>query len=448
MPRRRPGAGARNFGTGLAYYRFLVLTLAAPILLIRLALSRLRGRESAEDIAQRLGAAPVTAARGPVVWLHGASVGELASARPLAETMIARDPRLRLVVTANTLTGRAQAQGWALDRTEVRLAPLDLRWVLKRFLNGWQPTVLLTIENEIWPNRMALARARHMPVVLAGARLSERSARVWHRFPALAREVLRLIDHAAPLDPATGDRLEALGLPRRRIGAVLNLKAAMQPAAPDAALLARYTEAFPREDTVLAASTHPGEEEIVLAAFQRARTVRPGLRLILAPRHPERGDEIAALIRRTGLSMRRRSAGEEPDADTAIYLADTMGEMALWYRLAPVCFLGGSLVDRGGHTPFEPAQAGSVILTGPDATNHGAAFAALAAAGASVEVRDAETLSSAILRLLAAPGDCRVMADRGRAALTRLAAEQGGLEDFLARLADLTGNAALTGHDA
>jgi 3-deoxy-D-manno-octulosonic-acid transferase len=425
------------------FYRYLVLTLAAPLALLRFGLRRLTGRETAADLAQRLGHGTGAAPRGPVIWLHGASVGELAAARGIAELLVESDPRLSLVVTANTLSGRAQAAGWGLPRTEARLAPFDTRRVLARFLSDWQPAALVTIENEIWPNRMAMARARRMPVLVAGARLSARSARLWGRMPGLAYEILGLIDHLAPQDGETEDRLLALGLPKRRIGARMNLKATARLAPPPEAEMTRLASALPPGKTILAASTHPGEEEIVLTAFRKAREFDAGLRLILAPRHPERGDQVAVLAASAGQPLARRSQGGVPGPNTSVYLADTLGEMGLWYRLAGISFVGGSLVAKGGHTPFEPAQAGSAILHGPHVENHADAYRALHRAKAAIEVPDAGSLTAEMLRLTGNPKGRAEMAARARTALAGIGAGPGGIEAFVAKLGDLTGNPAL-----
>lgn len=427
----------------MKFYRYLVLTLVVPLVLLRLGLRRLTGRESADDIAQRMGRGGGGTERGPVIWLHGASVGELVAARGIAERLTAGDPRLSLVVTANTLSGRAQAAGWGLPRTEARLAPLDTRRALARFLSDWQPAALVTIENEIWPNRMAMAKARRMPVMVAGARLSERSARLWGRMPKLARTILGLIDHLAAQDGETEERLLALGLPRNRIGARMNLKAAARLAPPPEAELARLVPVLPHQRTILAASTHAGEDEIVLAAFRKAREFDARLRLILAPRHPERGDQVADLARVAGQPFARRSLGEIPGPETAVYLADTLGEMGLWYRLAGQSFVGGSLVPKGGHTPFEPAQAGSAILHGPHVENHADAYRALHGAKAALKVPDAGSLAAAMLRLSGDPAGRADMAGRARETLAGIGTGAGGIPAFVAKLGDLTANPAL-----
>jgi 3-deoxy-D-manno-octulosonic-acid transferase len=417
----------------VALYRYLFLTLAFPVVALRIALALLMGRERPADLWQRLGRSAAPVARGPVIWLHAASVGEVNAARALAETLLAREPRLSLVVTCNSVTGRARAADWGLDRVTARLAPLDYRWALIGFFAAWQPAALVTVENEIWPNRLAMARARRLPVMVAGARLSARSALIWRRVPKTAKTVIGLIDHLAAQDGASEERLERLGLPRGRLGPRLNLKSAVRLVAVEDAELQPFAAALPYPETLLAASTHPGEEALVLEAFTAAFRRNPHLRLILAPRHPERGDEVAGLIAAHRLTCARRSAGQMPGPDTQVFLADTLGEMALWYHLAAVTFVGGSLVDKGGHNPYEAAAEGTAILHGPFLANARAAYAALDAGGGAVPVRDADGIAAALADL--APEARR--AELAAAATRALgdAAQGDGVEAVLTALA-------------
>ena len=376
-------------------YRLLV-SLLAPLMVLRLALRRLRGREPAGALAERLGRAPRD--EGPVLWLHGASNGELTSARALLTALIAEAPGLRVLVTANTLTARKMVQGWALPGVTAALAPLDHRLVLRRFLTRARPAALVVVENEFWPNRLAACAQARIPVLVIGARMSARSARRWARLPSLARPLVGAIHLLSAQDAASEAHFRQLGLPAGRIGPALNLKAGLAPAVP-AAELRRLAPLFDRPRTLLAASTHAGEEAPVLEAFAQLWQSDPARRLILAPRHPRRADEVAALITAAGLGFARRSQAELPGPQSPILLADTMGEMPLWYALAGVTFVGGSLVDKGGHTPFEPAAQASAILHGPHTGNAAEAYAALAAAGAALLVTDAASLAAAVQSL-------------------------------------------------
>ncbi|MGO4851623.1 3-deoxy-D-manno-octulosonic acid transferase [Phaeovulum sp. W22_SRMD_FR3] len=407
----------------------LLLSLAFPVLLLRLLLRRLRGQETAQALAERLGGSTLPRPQGPLIWLHGASNGEVTSARGLIEGLRQARPEATLLISTNTATARAMVMGWDLPGVIAVQAPLDHRGLLARFFAHWRPDLLVVIENEFWPNRLAMARAHGVPVVLVGARISARSARRWARLPGIA-PAIRALSWVSPQDSASAAGFVALGVAADRIGPVLDLKAAAPlvpgPLPEDHA---RFAALLPRAKTVLAASTHPGEEEIVLEAFERARQTDPALRLILAPRHPDRGPRLAALIAAKGLPFTRRSAAEAPQQ--AVYLADTLGEMPLWYALAGVTFVGGSLVAKGGHTPFEPAAWHSALLHGPDDANFRAAYAALRAAAAAECVTDAPSLAAALTRLTADPA---LQASRAAAAHDALSALGQDLTPLVTRI--------------
>ncbi len=401
----------------------IIVAGLAPVLIAAALGRRVLGRDSHAGLVERLGGGPP--GPGGAVWLHGASVGEVQSAHPLIAALAPGG----VLVTTNTASGRDRVAGWRLPGVTARLAPVDAGPVLRRFLDRHRPRALVIVEGDLWPGRLLAARARGMPVVMVSARISARSAARWGRLPGLIRPLMAQVDALFPQDAVSGGRFVVLGLPEGRIGPVLNLKATAEvaPAAP--------LPGFARADTVLAASTHPGEEEVVLDAFAAARASRPGLRLILAPRHPVRGDQVAALIAARGLPFACRSAGDAPDPGKPVYLADTLGEMALWYAAAGVTFVGGSLVPKGGHTPFEPAAAGSAILHGPDTGNFAEAYAALMAAQGAVEVTDAASLALA-LSGIASPAAQADLAARAASALAPLRAG-ADLTPVLDRLAAL-----------
>ncbi len=380
--------------------------------------------------AERLTAPP---ARGtshsgdaPLYWLHGASNGELGAARALITRLADEIPGTGLIITTNSLTARAMVRDWRLPRTEVRLAPFDHRPLVRRFLAATRPRALIMIENELWPNRLTECAAQGLPILVLGGRLSAKSARFWARLPGLSARLMAALRWVAPQDEASRQRFLDLGLPPDRLGPTMVLKAAPTRAAAATAL------PFDRASTLLAASTHEGEEAVILDAFVRLRTDHPDLRLILAPRHPRRAPETAALIAARGLAFGQRSAGQAPDPATPVYLADTMGEMDLWYQAAGLTFVGGSLVPKGGHTPFEPAARGSVILHGPHLENFGPAYAALAAASAALPVADAATLAAALAPLIGDAGAQTRIATAATAALAPFRDEAAELAFFAA----------------
>lgn len=365
-------------------------------------------------------------AKGPVLWLHAASVGEVTSVRWVLEAVLAARRDVQIVVTTNTTTGRDLAQAWGMGRLYPCLAPLDAAGAAGRFLDHWQPQALIIVENELWPGRIAAAGRRGVPVMVIGARLSERSAGRWARFAGLIRETLAQIAWLSPQDEGSAERLIGLGLPRGALGPVVTLKAQVRAGQTQPA---PFAAPAPREAILLAASTHEGEEAAILEAFAEARKAGGPQALILAPRHPERGDQIAGLIAARGLAFARRSRGQIPDGQTPVFLADTLGEMAHWYAMAGICIIGGSFADRGGHTPFEPAAFGAALIHGPSLRNFAAPFAALDGAGGAMALGSLGELTAALLRL-DAPRQ-RAMAQAATGALVRF---EGKSQEILDRV--------------
>lgn len=398
----------------LFLYR-LLMALALPVALVAVLVGVLRGRLPRGALRDRLG---LSAGRAEV-WVHGASVGELASVRGLVGRMVAARPGLRVLVTSNTATAQGLVAGWGMAGMEARLAPFDAMGGSARVLRRWQPGLLVVVENELWPGRLAAARALGVPVAMVGARLSERSAARWRRLPGLARQVFGGLALVSPQDEGSRDRLLALGVAADRMGLVLNLKAGV-------AAVEGRAGPVPRARCLLAASTHEGEEALALEAFA-ARRDRFDL-LILAPRHPERFDAVAREIAARGWPVRRRSAGDAVAGP--VYLADSLGEMALWYSMAGVTLVGGTFAARGGHTPFEPVAAGSVVVHGPSVANHAAGFAGLDASGAALAC-EAEGIAGALAGL-----DEAAQARMAGAARAALAAPgmADALDDLAARL--------------
>lgn len=374
-------------------YRF-AMWLLLPALIGWTVWQSLRGRFDGGALRERLGRAAPTGTAMRRVWLHGASNGELTSVRWLVLRLLEDHPGLGLVITCNSASARAMVRDWQLDRVAVQLAPFDSAGAVRRFLAGWQPTALITVENELWPERIAQAAARG-PVALVGARISEGSARNWRRFaPKLMQEMLAAVRLVSAQDAGSEARFVSLGLPQTAVGPRMMLKSVghtVGAAAQDVPFAA-----VPRARCVLAASTHEGEDALILDAFLAARAAGVFDVLILAPRHPRRAPAIAGLIAARGVAFATRSAGEVPGADTAVYLADTLGEMALWYGMAGTTVIGGTFGDAGGHTPYEPAAQGSALLHGPSIANFTESFAALDAAGAAIAVADGPGLTAAL----------------------------------------------------
>jgi 3-deoxy-D-manno-octulosonic-acid transferase len=384
---------------------------------------RAAGKEHATRMAERMGEASVPRPEGQLVWFHAASVGEAASLIEMLRRLQQGRPAVTCLVTTVTVTS-AQFLADRLPETCIhQFAPVDvLPWV-QRFLDHWRPDLAVWTESELWPATICETHRRGIPLLLINARISAKSFRRWRALGGLAPALLGRFDRILAQDDLAGEQLTALGADPARLTVEGTLKEGAAPLPYDEAERVRIARALAGRPVWLAASTHPGEEEIVLEAHASARRSLPMLALILAPRHPARGDALAEMLRGRGLQLAQRSRGE-PIADTDVYLADTLGEMGLWYRIASVSFVGGSLADVGGHNPFEPALLGSAILYGPHVRNFQDAYRRLADAGAAVLVRSAPELAEALVTTMA-PDRAAAMA----AAAWQVCSEASGVTD-------------------
>ncbi|MDI3306621.1 MAG: 3-deoxy-D-manno-octulosonic acid transferase [Acetobacteraceae bacterium] len=411
-------------------------TAAAPLLPLHLRRRAAKGKEIPERLAERRGEG---AARPPgrLLWLHAASVGETLSILPVLEALAERAPDLALLLTTGTVTsagllGRRLSPALA-QRVIHRFVPLDVPGWVARFLDDWRPDAAAFVESELWPNLVAAAQGRGIPLALVNARLSERSARRWRWLPGLAREIAGGFDLVLAQSEADAARLRGIGA----AGALClgNLKDAAPPLPADPVALRELRQAVGERPVFLAASTHPGEEVIAIAAHAALAARHPGLLTILAPRHPERGPAVAAEA--AGHAVARRGAGELPGPDTAIYVADTLGELGLFYRLAQVCLVGGSLVPHGGQNPLEPARLGCPILLGPNTWNFAESVARLLANGGARRVEGPDppaALAAAVGDVLSDPGRGRAMAGAAAATVAPAAGLPGQVADALLRL--------------
>ncbi|WP_299296624.1 3-deoxy-D-manno-octulosonic acid transferase [uncultured Tateyamaria sp.] len=392
-------------------YQALV-ALALPFA-ARRAVNKLRRAGVSVDRAhERLGHATAQRGFGPLIWFHAASVGEAKSVLPLIAQTMTEHPDVQVLLTSGTATS-AQVVSGRLPRGAVhQFGPLDGNGPLNRFLRHWRPDLCVLVESELWPNLLDQCARRDIPLALLNARLSENSAQGWKRFPATAAYVMRGITLALCQDRRSLDHLRDLGVRGAAMG--VNLKSLTGPPLLDPSAVAAAHAALGDRPVWVAASTHPGEEEIVLAAHKRLCADRPDLCLILVPRHPERANQIVALIEQTGLNTARRSTGANLGQGIQVYLADTMGETDLWYTLSPIVFLGGSFAPVGGHTPYEPAAADTAILHGPLYDNFSDVYATFLAQDASVQVKDAETLCEAVRTLLDHPARAARLARNAR----------------------------------
>lgn len=391
----------------------------APLILKRRAKA---GREDPLRLGERLGRAGAPRPPGPLVWLHGVSVGETVSLLALVEGLRARRPDLGLLVTSGTRTSAELLARRLPAGVRHQYVPVDTPGAVRRFLDHWRPDLGVFAESELWPNLILTARRRGTRLVLASARITEGTARTWRRAPASARRLLSAFDLILPQDRATADRLRGLGAD---CGRELNLKRAGAPLIFDPAELARLQGLAAGRPVALAASTHPGEDALIAEAAEGL-----GALVVIAPRHPERGAEIAA-----ALKAPRRALGEEPGPETPVWIADTLGEMGLFFRLADVVVMGGSFPGGiGGHNPLEPARLGAPVITGPDIANAADVYGEMFDEVCALMARDGPDLRRKLAGLLADPVLRRRMRE---AALAYAARQEQTLADALEDLAPL-----------
>lgn len=401
-----------------------------PAVRLFLVLRRARGKEDGERMAERLGHAGLPRPEGPLIWLHGASVGEALSALPLIDRLLAANDKCSVLMTSGTVTSARLMAERLPERAFHQYVPVDLPRAVRRFLDHWRPDLALWLESELWPNMIRAAAGRDIDMVLINGRLSARSFARWRRAPGFARSLLGAFKRCLAQSDADAERFAALGA--REVACHGNLKFASAPLPADTDALDGLRARLGARPVWLAASTHPGEEAIVADAHRTLRARHPTLLTVIAPRHPGRGPAIAAELASSGLQVARRASDETPETATDIYLADTLGELGLFYRLAPIAFVGGSLVPHGGQNLLEPAQLDCAILHGPAVFNFEAIAAAMKAGGASEMVRDADGLATAVDALLV---DGKMRVRRAKAAAEVAASEAGVLDRVMEALA-------------
>jgi 3-deoxy-D-manno-octulosonic-acid transferase len=374
----------------MLFYR-LFLTLLAPAIALALLVRVLRGQESLRDFSERLGLWQ-NLPKGKIVWLHGASNGELTAARPVILGIATQQPDAKLLITCNSVSARNMVQEWGLAQVDVRLAPLDLRRTYRRIMARLNLVQFILFEADFWPNRILATRQLNIPIALIGGRISSKSAKGWARFPSLSSAVFTCFDLICAQDEASEVRLLALGARLQAIGPRIALKSfyssTIEPLGHEQ-----------RKNTWLAASTHEGEDEILLRAHLVAQKTLPDLRMILAPRHPKRAVEIMQTAKTLGLKVAQRSNGGQIGDECDVFLTDTLGEMNLWYKAAGVCFVAGSLVPKGGHTPFEPTFHNCALLHGPYLENFAEPYADLQRNDGALLCRNATEIAAAIIEL-------------------------------------------------
>lgn len=383
-------------------YRTLT-RLLGPLVVGYLQHRRRCGKEDAQRFGERLGWPGMPRPAGPLVWVHAASVGEATTMLGLIERLLRTRARLEILVTTGTVASARLLSQRLPPRARHQFVPVDLPDAVARFLDHWRPSLALWVESELWPNLILAAHGRGIPMLLVNGRLSSRSYRHWRWSLGLIAPILESFELCLAQDGRQASRLRRLGA--RYVAEAGDLKSAADRLPVDHLELARLERQIGARPLWLAASTHPGEEQAAAEVHRQLAPAHPGLLTIVVPRHPLRGEAIGRMLALRGLSTARRSTGQPITADTDIYIADTMGELGLFYSLAGIAFIGGSLSRNGGHNPFEAARLDCAILHGPDMSNCAAMADALAAAGASEAVNNADALARAVSSLLTKPDE-------------------------------------------
>lgn len=410
-------------------YRFvtaIATPLAGPFLSMRLR----RGKEDPRRVGERRGRAGLQRPAGRLVWLHGASVGEAVSLLPFVER-ITREGTGTLVTTG-TVTSAALLAGRLPAGALHQYAPLDSPFFLRRFLAHWRPDAALFAESELWPNMIVELKRAGSPLAMINGRISERSFKRWRKAPGLIGELLSHFDLCLARSEGDGERLMALGAPRVLVAGDIKFDAQALPA--DRRELAELSGLTSGRQIWIAASTHAGEERIAAEAHKRLVEVFPDALTLIAPRHPERGEEILRELEGQGLACVLRSRGGRPGPGTAVYICDTIGELGLFYRLAGVVFVGKSFAGGGGQNPIEPARLASAVLHGPMVGNFADVYAALDETGGALQIQRPQDLGDALIALFANTARLRSMA---RAAGLTVERRAGAVERSMRALAPL-----------
>lgn len=406
--------------------------IASPMLPMLLQRRMRAGKEDPTRLGERMGRPGLPRPPGRLLWIHAASVGESLSVLPLIERLLLDDRAAHVLLTTGTVTSARMMATRLPERALHQYVPVDAPAAVAGFLDHWHPDAAIWVESEFWPNLIRETDRRRIPMALVNARMSERSFRRWKLLPGTIGELLSAFRICVAQSPGDAGRLGSLGA--HNVACHGNLKDSAPPLRFEPRELYALTQAIGRRPVWLAASTHPGEERLVAKAHRRVRERLPGLLTILIPRHPQRGAELAEEFDGSGLVLARRSLDAPITAETDIYLADTLGEMGLFYSAVPLTFVGGSLVPHGGQNPLEPARLDCAILLGPHTFNFAEQAAGLTAAGGARLVSDVDALAEAVADLLQNP---QAMAAMARAAAGVASSGRQALDAVVASLKPL-----------
>ena len=416
----------------------LLLAIIAQLYRLRVFLRSRHEPDYQLEVAQRFGKLPAAKLKQPV-WIHAVSVGETNAAQPIIQHLL--NMGLPVLVTNTTRTGAARVKAlFAKDiqknQLEQHFLPIDTAWLMNEFIDIHQPRMVLLIETEIWPNLLAILHKRKIPSMLMNARLSERSAKGYAKFSSLTKPMIEHLTHIAAQDQDTANRFIGLGASGGKVTVTGSLKFDLTAPEENLELAKKLKLDWQLEGrpVLFAASTHEPEELEILTAFKSFLVEFPRALLIIAPRHPERFDRVAALIEEQGLRYARRSADQSVNGTTSVFLADSMGEMWTWYALSKLAFVGGSLAETGGHNPLEAASLGVPVVMGSHTFNFAQIVELLKAAGALVQVNDADVVMQVWRDWLLSESQYE---DASHAALAVMRANQGALKRQLDLVDDL-----------
>ena len=385
---------------GLGLYR-LAGRVAAPFVPGALARRASRGKEDPERLPERMGRPSVARPDGPVVWLHAASVGESLSLLPLIEAMVGRWPGFSPLVTTGTVTSAQMMADRLPPRAIHQYLPVDLPAPMRRFLDFWKPAIGIWVESELWPHALTELHDRKVPIVMVNGRMSARSQGRWAMVRPVAEAVIAPFALVLAQSQIDGDRFQSLGA--RDVQLLGNLKSVAPALAAEAADVTAMESALAGRPRWLAASTHAGEEIIAAKVHADLASRHQGLMTLIVPRHPHRGPEIAEILGGQGHNVGLASRGDVPGPQIEIFVADKLGELGLWFRLARAVFVGGSFGSAGGHNPLEPARLDCALVFGPDMKNTQELADGLIARSGAEQVSGPEQLAAAVDGLLSSP---------------------------------------------
>lgn len=384
----------------MRYIYTFIFTLLLPLVFLKLIYRGLKAPAYWKCWSERLGFFPYRS-DGESIWIHAVSVGEVQAAVPFIKAIRESYPGHVIVITTTTPTGRAQVNKALGDSVVVGYLPYDLPWTVSLFLNRIRPKVAIVMETELWPNLFYQCAKKQIPLMIANGRLSARSIKGYQRIQLFVRQTLKHISCIAAQSEADAQGFVTIGAAPERVMATKNIKFDLSSPQYSEKSVEKFRAAFGVHKKLwVAASTHEGEDELVLQAYSQVLKTQPDTVLLLVPRHPERFNTVADLVQRSGFAMARRSSNDVGNSGTQVFVGDTMGELMFFYRVSDVAFVGGSLVPTGGHNILEPAALAVPSIVGPHTFNFKDITQAMLQAGATIQVQSTDELADCVVSIL------------------------------------------------